>query len=117
GGLGQWLFLLSVVAVFEFWLARLIGLDPDCSAMPMFFTVRLVLATHVTLDDFTTYGAQLFWPLTTAPVAWSSVFIIDPLYSVPLLLAVFAGAIAGFRGRATRWVNAALLLSDRKSTR
>lgn len=110
-GFSHSLFVLSVVAVLLAWLVRRIRPHPDYSAMRLFFTVWLVLATHVTLDAFTTYGTQLFWPLTTAPVAWSSVFIIDPLYSVPLLLAVLAGAIAGFRGRATRWVNAALLLS------
>ncbi len=44
----------------------------------------LVLVTHPLLDSFTTYGTQIFWPLGT-PVALSSIFIIDPLYTLPLL--------------------------------
>lgn len=110
-GFSHSLFVLSVVAVVLAWLIRRIRPHPDYSAMRLFLTLWLVLITHVTLDAFTTYGTQLFWPLTSAPVAWSSVFIIDPLYSLPLLLAVLVGAIAGFRGRATRWVTAALALS------
>lgn len=110
-GFSHSLFVLSVVAVVLAWLIRRIRPQPDYSAMRLFLTLWLVLITHVTLDAFTTYGTQLFWPLTSAPVAWSSVFIIDPLYSLPLLLAVLVGAIAGFRGRATRWVTAALALS------
>ncbi|MEQ3637234.1 metal-dependent hydrolase [Alcanivorax sp.] len=47
----------------------------------------LCLITHPLLDAFTTYGTQLFWPLGV-PVAISSVFIIDPLYTLPLLIGV-----------------------------
>lgn len=50
----------------------------------------LVLFTHPILDAFTVYGTQLFWPLTTPPVAWGSIFIIDPLYTLPLLLGIVA---------------------------
>lgn len=110
-GFSHSLFVLSVVAVLLAWLVRRIRPHPDYSAMRLFFTFWLVLATHVTLDAFTTYGTQLFWPLTSAPVAWSSLFIIDPLYSLPLLLAVLAGAIVGFSGRASRWATTALMLS------
>lgn len=48
----------------------------------------LVLITHPLLDGFTLYGTQLFWPLTPPPTAWGSAFIIDPLYTLPLLLGV-----------------------------
>ena len=48
--------------------------------------VFLVLVTHPILDGFTVYGTQLFWPLPVEPVAWGSVFIIDPLYTLPLII-------------------------------
>lgn len=53
-------------------------------------TVYLVFATHVLLDCFTAYGTQILWPLITTPVAWSTIFIIDPLYTLPLLVGVVA---------------------------
>ena len=46
-----------------------------------------ILITHPLLDAFTTYGTQLLWPLGP-PVAWHTIFIIDPLYTLPLLVAV-----------------------------
>ncbi len=52
--------------------------------------VFLAFATHVLLDCFTVYGTQIFWPLPTPPVMWSSIFIIDPAYSLPLILGVLA---------------------------
>ena len=54
------------------------------------------------LDCFTVYGTQIFWPLPVAPVGWSTIFIIDPLYTVPLLVGVIAALIAG-RSAAWGW--------------
>ncbi|MCH8330049.1 MAG: metal-dependent hydrolase [Bacteroidetes bacterium] len=45
------------------------------------------VVTHPILDAFTTYGTQLFWPLQDR-VAWNTIFVMDPVYTVPLLLTV-----------------------------
>lgn len=110
-GFSHSLFVLSSLAIALAWLARRIGPDPNYSGMRLFLAIWLVLVTHVLLDAFTSYGTQLFWPLTTPPVAWSSVFIIDPAYSVPLLISVLIGAIIGMEGRRPRWAASALILS------
>lgn len=56
-----------------------------------FWAIQLALLTHPLLDAFTVYGTQLLWPLPPRPVMWSSMFIIDPLYTTWLLIAcVFA---------------------------
>ncbi len=44
----------------------------------------LCLFTHALLDAFTTWGTQLLWPLDHK-VAWNSIFVIDPLYTLPFL--------------------------------
>lgn len=43
------------------------------------------LFTHSLLDCCTTYGTQIFQPFSDYPVALSSIFVIDPLYTLPLL--------------------------------
>lgn len=50
--------------------------------------VYAIFATHVLLDAMTVYGTQIFWPITSYPVSIGSVFIIDPLYTLPLLVGV-----------------------------
>ena len=55
--------------------------------------VYAAFATHVLLDCFTVYGTQIFWPLPTPPVMWSTIFIIDPAYSVPLIAGVLAALV------------------------
>ncbi|MFQ3207664.1 MAG: inner membrane protein [Glaciecola sp.] len=51
-----------------------------------FCLVFLCLSTHAILDSLTVYGTQLMWPFTEYPVAVSNIFIIDPAYTLPLLL-------------------------------
>ena len=48
----------------------------------------LGFATHGLLDACTSYGTQLFWPFSTFRVAWSIVSIIDPFFTVPLMILV-----------------------------
>ncbi|MFT6988984.1 MAG: inner membrane protein [Paraglaciecola sp.] len=55
-----------------------------------FWLVFLCLSTHAVLDSFTVYGTQLLWPITEYPFAVSNLFIIDPLYTLPLLIAFIA---------------------------
>jgi inner membrane protein len=43
------------------------------------------LFTHPLLDIFTTWGTQLFWPLDYR-IAFNSIFVVDPLYTLPFLL-------------------------------
>jgi inner membrane protein len=75
--------------------------------------VLLVFGTHVLLDCFTVYGTQALWPLPVAPVGWATIFIIDPLYTLPLIAGVLAALILHRQSdRAWRWNLAALVLSS-----
>lgn len=42
--------------------------------------------THGLIDACTSYGTSLFWPLTDYRVSWDLISIIDPLFTVPLVL-------------------------------
>jgi len=46
-------------------------------------------ATHAVLDACTTYGTQLFWPFSNARVAWNNVSVIDPLFTIPLIIVIY----------------------------
>lgn len=55
--------------------------------------IVLALITHPLLDAHTAYGTQLLWPMTVTPTMWATLFIIDPLFTLPLLVATIAAAI------------------------
>jgi inner membrane protein len=46
----------------------------------------LALFTHPLLDTMTVYGTQLLQPFSDYPFAIGSIFIIDPIYTLPLLI-------------------------------
>jgi inner membrane protein len=75
-------------------------------------TVFACLATHALLDAMTVYGTQLFWPLTSYPFGLGSVFIIDPLYTLPLLVVTLWALLArGWSRPLGRATATALVLS------
>jgi len=49
------------------------------------------LITHPLLDIFTVYGTQLLAPFSTHRFSFSAVPILDPFYSLPLLLSIITG--------------------------
>jgi len=71
--------------------------------------VWAVLVTHPLLDAMTVYGTQLALPFSDHPYGVASLFIIDPLYTLPLLV----GLGAALRGgpAALRWNAIGLALS------
>lgn len=50
--------------------------------------MALVLTTHALLDAMTVYGTQLLRPFTDTAYGAGSMFIIDPAYTLPLLVGV-----------------------------
>lgn len=72
--------------------------------------IWLVLVTHALLDAMTVYGTRLALPFDDTPYGIGSVFIIDPAYTVPLLLGL-AAALALRDARGRRWNAAALAVS------
>jgi inner membrane protein len=53
-----------------------------------FYLSFWAIVTHPILDLFTTYGTQLLLPFSNHRFGLNAVSIIDPLYSVPLLIAI-----------------------------
>ncbi|MGB3545126.1 metal-dependent hydrolase [Rubrivirga sp.] len=67
----------------------------------------LALVTHPLLDTVTIYGTQLLAPFSNEPFALGSLFIIDPMYTVPLLV----GLVVGLVRKRPRWAVVGLALS------
>ena len=85
-GFSHSLLVLVPLAVILGWLLH--RWQPRLPYRQWLLLTGLVLVTHPLLDSLTTYGTQLFCPLGR-PVAINSIFIIDPLYTLPLLVPLF----------------------------
>ncbi len=84
------LFVLALVTPLLVWLITRIHPATLQYRRRWLLTIYLVFVTHVLLDSLTAYGTQIFWPLVDTPVSLSTLFIIDPLYTLPLLIGVVA---------------------------
>ncbi|MCH1449195.1 MAG: metal-dependent hydrolase [Litoricolaceae bacterium] len=70
--------------------------------------IFLCFITHSLADFFTVYGTQLLWPLTDHPFAHAILFIIDPAYTVPLIIALIGILVMRDRG-ASQKLNLSML--------
>lgn len=77
-----------------------------------YLAVYLIFASHAIIDALTVYGTRVFWPIFPDAVGTGSIFIIDPLYTLPLLLVlIWALFLGSWSARFGRFVAAALILS------
>jgi inner membrane protein len=69
-------------------------------------------ATHGMLDACTSYGTQLYWPFSDERVAWSTVSIVDPLFTLPIAILILLAAFRNnIRLARTAFVYAVIFLS------
>ncbi|MFQ5628291.1 MAG: metal-dependent hydrolase [bacterium] len=64
------------------------------------------LLTHPLLDSLTTWGTQLFLPFSDVRVALNTIFVVDPLYTLPFLCFVIAAMFFHRTAQKRRIVNA-----------
>jgi inner membrane protein len=103
------LFFLTLVAPLLAWVVSRLHGEAALFKRWM-LALWLVLITHPLLDAMTVYGTQLLQPFTDHPYGVGSVFIIDPAYTVPLIVGVVA-ALRLKNERGQHWNAAGLALS------
>lgn len=55
-------------------------------ALVLWLCCLAAYVSHCLLDAATSYGTQLFWPFSNARVGWDLISIIDPIFTMALLL-------------------------------
>jgi inner membrane protein len=72
-----------IVAIFLYPLFR-----KSISLKTVYLASFLGYATHGLLDACTSYGTLLFWPFSNERVTWNNISIVDPLFTIPILILV-----------------------------
>ncbi|MDX2507109.1 MAG: metal-dependent hydrolase [Gammaproteobacteria bacterium] len=63
----------------------------------LFLFSCLGYGTHGLLDACTSYGTQLFWPFSDVRIAWDIISVVDPLFTLPVLILILLGAVKNKR--------------------
>lgn len=103
-------FYLTLISPLLAWLIAKIHGETD-RFRRWWIAVWLALVTHPLLDLMTVYGTQIALPFTDRPFGVGSIFIIDPMYTLPLAVGVTAALVARNRLRGARWNAVGLMLS------
>ncbi|MEL7833140.1 metal-dependent hydrolase [Fodinibius sp. Rm-B-1B1-1] len=64
-----------------------------------------VVLTHIFIDVCTSYGTQVFQPFSNYSLSFNSIFIIDPLYTLPLLGGVITALFLNRHSKARSLAN------------
>lgn len=73
---------LIIAVIFQVLLGRFFNL----SFKQAWLYCALGFGTHGLLDAFTSYGTMLLWPFSDARFSWKIVAVVDPLFTVPIIV-------------------------------
>jgi inner membrane protein len=92
-GFSHSLIILAILSPMIAWLITYVHPDTKRYYRRWVLLCFLVLEASVLLDLLTIYGTQIFWPFDTTPMAVPILFIIDPLFTLPILSGVIAALV------------------------
>lgn len=103
-GFSHSLLLLLPAAWLIAWVVFRLNPQRAYSFRRLYWSIALALITHPLIDAMTMYGTQLWWPFASPPVSWATVFIIDPLYTLPMLAACLYALRRGLTDKAVKYL-------------
>jgi inner membrane protein len=79
-------FVLPLIGWLVWWVCRVRGRRVNAAPVRWFWLIQACLLSHPLIDACTVYGTSLLWPFDVRPAMWSSFFIIEPSFTLWLLL-------------------------------
>ena len=89
-GFSHSLFILALLSPIIAWLITKIHSETKRYYRRWVLLCLIVLEASVLLDLLTIYGTQIFLPFDNTPMAIPILFIIDPLFTLPILFGVLS---------------------------
>lgn len=85
---------------------------PTVSVVRVWWFNFLCLVTHMLLDYCTAYGTQLLLPFSNVRLGLDIVNVVDPVYTIPLLIGTLGGMLIPYwKEQKFRWNSLGLMLS------
>ena len=103
-GITHSLFFCIVAAPFFGWLMQRYQKN-NATLKEWSWLVFWVFLTHIFIDVCTSYGTQVFQPFSNYSLSFNSIFIIDPFYTLPLLLGLLTSLFLNRSSENRRWAN------------
>lgn len=101
-------FSIIAAALFGWMLQRFYkykGRHTDIGWRDWSLLVFLAIITHIFIDVCTSYGTQVLQPFSNYSLSFNSIFIIDPFYTLPLMIGIVTALFLRRTANARRWAN------------
>jgi len=85
-GMSHSIFFSLIGALIIALILKRIKWTREMSYLKLWLFSWITLFTHILLDAFTAYGTQLFLPFSNQRVGFDSINVVDPVYTIPLLV-------------------------------
>jgi len=79
--------------LYKYYLAKELS-DVRVSFKEWYLLFFLAFFTHIALDCFTTYGTQIFQPFSDLRVAFNTIAVADPAYTLPFVIFLVAAVFS-----------------------
>jgi inner membrane protein len=90
--------------LYKYYLLR-VPEDVNVSYGAWYLLFFLALSTHFILDCFTSFGTQVFLPFSDYRVAFNTIAVVDPIYTVPFLICVITASTINRKNKARAVIN------------
>lgn len=92
------LIILGIIAGYLVWRLYKYYVKKPAPDVPLTFWGWYILFfaaffTHILLDCFTTYGTQALLPFSRYRVAFNTISVVDPMYTIPFIVCLIVAAI------------------------
>jgi len=105
-GFSHSVFLLAALSPLAGWLISRVHRSTREHLRGWVLLAFLVFESAVLLDLLTVYGTRILWPFDNTPLAWPILFIVDPLFTLPLVGGVLAALLMTRKKPVGRRLNA-----------
>jgi inner membrane protein len=106
-GISHSFLLVTLSAIPVGWVMNRLLKRHEIGWKPWSLLAFWIFLTHVLIDLPTTYGTQVLQPITNTPYATDAIFIIDPLFTLPMLGGLIAALVLRRKGTLGKTLNRA----------
>jgi len=108
----SFLFALLLIPLFSYWFMRIFK-RYNTNYMDWLKLIGITWISHLLIDSLTSYGTGWFEPFSHVRVSFNTIFVADPIYTLPLLISVIVLLILNSKSKRRKaWTYTAIILSS-----
>src|ERR1035438_5166498 len=108
----SFLFALLLIPLFSYWFMRIFK-RYNTNYRDWLKLIGITWISHLLIDSLTSYGTGWFEPFSHVRISFNTIFVADPIYTLPLLICVIALLFLNSKSKRRKaWTYTGLIISS-----